>query len=79
MFGVFIFLTSFPLIINQILPVFITQRTLYEARERPSKTYSWQAFLIANILVEIAWCSVGPSHSHPKSHIHFFSSPKPSS
>lgn len=75
MFGVFIFLTSFPLIINQILPVFITQRTLYEARERPSKTYSWQAFLIANILVEMAWCSVSPSHTHPRSHAPF-SSPK---
>lgn len=58
MFGVFIFLASFPMIINQILPVFVTQRTLYEARERPSKTYSWQSFLTANILVEMTWCSV---------------------
>lgn len=32
--------------------MFITQRELYEVRERPSKAYSWQAFLLANIIVE---------------------------
>lgn len=26
---------------------------MYEVRERPSKAYSWKAFLIANIVVEI--------------------------
>lgn len=58
MFGVFIFLTLFPQIVNQIMPVFVSQRTMYEARERPSKAYSWKAFMVANILVEIAWNSV---------------------
>jgi ATP-binding cassette subfamily G (WHITE) protein 2 (PDR) len=37
------------------MPRFITQRDLYEVRERPSKAYSWKAFLIANILVEIPY------------------------
>lgn len=37
------------------MPLFCTQRALYEARERPSKTYAWQAFLGAQILVEIPW------------------------
>lgn len=37
------------------MPKFITQRSLYEVRERPSKSYSWAAFLIANILVEIPY------------------------
>jgi ABC-type multidrug transport system permease subunit len=37
------------------MPLFITQRSLYEVRERPSKTYSWKAFLIANIIVEIPY------------------------
>ncbi len=35
--------------------MFLTQRALYEVRERPSKAYSWKAFLIANIVVEIPW------------------------
>jgi ATP-binding cassette, subfamily G (WHITE), member 2, PDR len=48
------------------MPRFVTQRSLYEVRERPSKSYSWIAFLIANISVEIpyqallgllAWCA----------------------
>jgi len=45
----------------QAMPNFIAQRDLYESRERPSKTYSWKAFMLANILVEIPWmtlCSV---------------------
>ena len=37
------------------MPRFITQRSLYEVRERPSKAYSWQAFLLANIIVEIPY------------------------
>lgn len=37
------------------MPRFIDQRSLYEVRERPSKAYSWAAFLIANIIVEIPY------------------------
>ncbi len=37
------------------MPKFVTQRDLYEVRERPSKAYSWKAFLIANIVVEIPY------------------------
>ncbi|KAK1524570.1 ABC-2 type transporter [Colletotrichum paranaense] len=58
MFGVFIFLTVFSQVVEQILPIFVSQRTMYEARERPSKAYSWKAFMFANILVEIAWNSL---------------------
>ncbi|KAM5352150.1 hypothetical protein ACJ41O_004873 [Fusarium nematophilum] len=58
MFGVFLFLTIFAQITEQISPAFCEQRMLYEARERPSKSYSWQAFLVANIVVEIAWNSL---------------------
>ncbi|SPO05125.1 probable ABC1 transport protein [Cephalotrichum gorgonifer] len=58
MFGIFIFLSLFGQIVNQIMPLFVTQRSLYEARERPSKAYSWQAFLLANVLVEMAWSSI---------------------
>lgn len=37
------------------MPRFVIQRSLYEVRERPSKAYSWIAFLIANITVEIPY------------------------
>jgi ATP-binding cassette, subfamily G (WHITE), member 2, PDR len=37
------------------MPRFVTQRSLYEVRERPSKAYSWIAFLIGNIFVEIPY------------------------
>lgn len=37
------------------MPKFVVQRSLYEVRERPSKTYSWAAFLIANVIVEIPY------------------------
>lgn len=37
------------------MPKFVVQRSLYEVRERPSKAYSWAAFIIANVLVEIPW------------------------
>lgn len=55
MFSVFMLLTIFTNLVQQILPNFCTQRSLYEVRERPSKTYSWQSFMTANILVEIPW------------------------
>ncbi|KAF1813814.1 ABC-2 type transporter [Eremomyces bilateralis CBS 781.70] len=58
MFGVLMVLMVFPQIVNQTMPTFISQRTLYEARERPSKAYSWQAFFVANILVETLWNSL---------------------
>ena len=37
------------------MPRFVIQRSLYEVRERPSKAYSWIAFLIANTFVEIPY------------------------
>lgn len=37
------------------MPRFVVQRTLYEARERPSRMYSWLAFVISNIIVEIPY------------------------
>ncbi|PYI05588.1 hypothetical protein BO78DRAFT_398108 [Aspergillus sclerotiicarbonarius CBS 121057] len=55
MFSIFMLMTIFGNLVQQILPNFCTQRSLYEARERPSKTYSWQAFMTANIIVELPW------------------------
>ncbi|KAH8831404.1 ABC-2 type transporter-domain-containing protein, partial [Flagelloscypha sp. PMI_526] len=58
MFSIFMFMIIFMPVVQQMHPQFIAQRALYEARERPSKTYSWQAFLLAQIVVEIPWQSL---------------------
>jgi len=55
MFGIFMLMTVFGQLVQQIMPLFVTQRSLYEVRERPSKTYSWQAFMMSNIIVELPW------------------------
>jgi len=54
-FSIFMISTIFTTLVQQIMPRFILQRDLYEVRERPSKAYSWKAFLIANIVVEIPY------------------------
>ncbi|CAG8417526.1 unnamed protein product [Penicillium salamii] len=55
MFGVFVVLIVLMQLIFQTLPAFVTQRTLFEARERQSKTYAWQAFVLSNMFVELMW------------------------
>ncbi|KAF2744039.1 hypothetical protein M011DRAFT_409396 [Sporormia fimetaria CBS 119925] len=55
MFAIFMLMTIFGQLVQQIMPHFVTQRALYEVRERPSKAYSWKAFMIANITVELPW------------------------
>lgn len=55
MFAIFMLLTIFGNLAQQMMPHFVTQRALYEVRERPSKAYSWKAFMLANIFVEIPW------------------------
>ncbi|KAH8679388.1 ABC-2 type transporter-domain-containing protein [Ilyonectria robusta] len=54
-FAIFMVITIFSTIVQQIQPYFLTQRALYEVRERPSKAYSWKAFMIANVCVEIPY------------------------
>lgn len=55
MFSIFMLLVIFAFLVYQTMPHFIAQRTQYEARERPSKTYSWQVFVLANIIAELPW------------------------
>ncbi|TGO54860.1 hypothetical protein BCON_0101g00320 [Botryotinia convoluta] len=55
LFAIFMLLTIFGNLVQQILPHFVTQRSLYEVRERPSKTYSWKVFILSNIIVELPW------------------------
>ncbi|KAJ4371433.1 Multidrug resistance protein [Neocucurbitaria cava] len=58
MFAIFMLMTIFGQLVQQIMPHFVTQRALYEVRERPSKAYSWKAFMISNIVVELPWNSL---------------------
>ncbi|KAK6503559.1 hypothetical protein TWF481_008573 [Arthrobotrys musiformis] len=55
MFSIFLILTTFGQLVQQLMPHFVTQRALYEARERPSRTYKWTAFMVSNLLVELPW------------------------
>ncbi|KZW03209.1 hypothetical protein EXIGLDRAFT_803466 [Exidia glandulosa HHB12029] len=55
MFATFLLFLMFASLVQQIHPLFVAQRALYEARERPAKTYSWVAFMLSQILVEFPW------------------------
>ena len=55
MFAIFMLLVILPNLAQQTMPYFVTQRALYEVRERPSKAYSWKAFMLASILVELIY------------------------
>ncbi|KAA8565941.1 hypothetical protein EYC84_009750 [Monilinia fructicola] len=53
--GVFMLLALASSFVPQLLPNFLVQRALFEAREYPAKIYSWPAFIISNVLVELPW------------------------
>ncbi|KAF9000473.1 ABC-2 type transporter-domain-containing protein [Cyathus striatus] len=55
MYSVFLGMTVFGNLVNQIMPHFVTHRALYEVRERPSKAYSWQVFMLSNLIGELPW------------------------
>jgi ABC-type multidrug transport system permease subunit len=55
MFAIFQILSIFGQLVQQQMPYFVTQRSLYEVRERPSKTYSWKVFMLSQIIAEIPW------------------------
>jgi len=56
LFSIFMVFIIFGQLVQQIMPQFVTQRALYEARERPAKTYAWPAFILANVIVELPYC-----------------------
>ncbi|KAI1422119.1 putative ABC multidrug transporter [Xylaria sp. FL1777] len=51
--SVFNFLFVAPGCINQLQPLFIRNRDIFETREKKSKIYSWVAFISAQLLSEI--------------------------
>ena len=58
MWAIFMLLLLVLSLHEQMMPLFIPQRDLYEVRERPSKIYRWQTYVFANIIVEITWNSL---------------------
>ncbi|KAL9082534.1 MAG: hypothetical protein Q9165_008865 [Trypethelium subeluteriae] len=58
MFAIFELCSILGQLVDQQMPHFITQRSLYEARERPAKTYSWKIFMLSQIVAEIPWNSL---------------------
>jgi ATP-binding cassette subfamily G (WHITE) protein 2 (PDR) len=58
LFSVFLVITTFSCAMQQVVPDFIRRRDLFETRERPSRIYSWQAFLISTTITEILWQTV---------------------
>ena len=45
----------------QLQGKFIESRTVYELRERPSRMFTWSAFLVSQFLIEIPWHIFGIS------------------
>ncbi|KAH8812853.1 ATP-binding cassette transporter [Xylogone sp. PMI_703] len=59
MFAIFEMNSIVGQLVDQQMPNFIAQRSLYEVRERPAKTYSWKIFMLSQILSEIPWNTLG--------------------
>lgn len=59
LFSVFMSLTISTAISQQLQPVAITMRGLYEVRERPSKMFRWPVFVLSVLAVEVPWNIVG--------------------
>ncbi|KAF9767044.1 hypothetical protein IL306_000446 [Fusarium sp. DS 682] len=55
LYAIFMYMVLFQSLSDQIMPMFLPQRDLYEVRERPSKIYRWNTYILSNILVEAAW------------------------
>ncbi|KAF5011266.1 hypothetical protein FDECE_2619 [Fusarium decemcellulare] len=58
LYSIFMCLLIFNPFSKQIMPMFIPQRALYEARERPSKIYRWTTFILSNVLIELIWNTI---------------------
>ncbi|OHE99417.1 ABC-2 type transporter [Colletotrichum orchidophilum] len=54
-YAFFMVLTTVNEFSKQIMPMFIPQRALYEVRERPSRVYRWNTYVLSNIAIEMIW------------------------
>ncbi|RVX71601.1 hypothetical protein B0A52_03785 [Exophiala mesophila] len=55
MFAIFQFIFVAPGVINQLQPLFIERRDLYDVREKKSRMYSWKAFVTGLIISEMPY------------------------
>lgn len=58
LFTIFNFIFVAPGVINQLQPLFIERRSIYEQREKKSKMYSWVAFVTALVVSEIPYLCI---------------------
>ncbi|KAK6955362.1 hypothetical protein Daesc_002997 [Daldinia eschscholtzii] len=59
LFSIFMNLTISPPLIQQLQPVFLNSRNIFESRENNAKIYSWVAWTTAAVLAEIPYAIVG--------------------
>jgi ATP-binding cassette, subfamily G (WHITE), member 2, SNQ2 len=59
MFTSFLIILIPPTIVNAVVPKFYQNRSLWEARELPSRIYGWIAFCTANVVAEIPIAIIG--------------------
>ena len=52
-FSIFLLMIIFSNLTQLIIEKFVHNRALFEARERPSKIYSWRVFLFSTIIAEL--------------------------
>jgi ATP-binding cassette subfamily G (WHITE) protein 2 (PDR) len=57
-FALFLLFTTLSNVMQKIVPQFSERRALFEARERSSKTFSWQAFIASSVMVEAFWQTI---------------------
>lgn len=58
MFSIFTVMVVFGPLIEQLMPHFVLQRSIFETREHPSRVYSWHAFMFSNIVSELPWQTI---------------------
>ena len=57
-FAIFLLLTAFTNLDQQIISQYVGYRSLYETQEGRSSIYSWPVFVLSNIIVEIPWQTI---------------------
>lgn len=58
LFTIFNFIFVAPGVINQLQPLFIERRDIYETREKKSKMYSWVSFVTGLIVSEVPYLCI---------------------
>lgn len=58
LFSIFMTLTISPPLIQQLQPVFLNSRNVFQSRENKAKIYSWSAWVTAAVAVEIPYAMV---------------------